>query len=427
MSDIESGQMDAIELQRSVVGNIKASSSLAVSPDEIVKALQRTKDLINQNESLADQSMFTSSPRFLSESQRSFNTGNDVILLKKEALRRYAANSEAILNHSRNSSVASFNLNEENAGMYHRHVTQKHNSDVNELKEQIETLNIKVSRLRYDLKARDTTVEDLKVKISEMYVELELSQMCKKQSQHEIQLLKEENGRLVLENARLYEQSKEDRNKLTEQFEQRQRDLSRQEGVIDSLRKENEAVKSENVEVKLRAMKEKEDLIKHLEGIEQAIIQREKNAFNSHYEKILIESCQKVKEAEARQFESEIKKLKSAYEKEVHVLEEQLNQCDLSLKECQQRLSENKIDNGVQREYELLLNDKKAELKKLEASWENEIFHLKEELKRTKESLSREQKTSSEKNKELLIAQKQKFKLMAQLKNSTKKENSNGK
>jgi len=51
-------------------------------------------------------------------------------------------------------------------------------------------------------------------------------------------------------------------------------------------------------------------------------------------------------------------------------------------------------------------------------------------LKRTKESLSREQKTSSEKNKELLIAQKQKFKLMAQLKgfqNSTKKENSNGK
>lgn len=197
---------------------------------------------------------------------------------------RYHEQSE----HSRTSSLASFNF----------FPNQEKENENFELKEQIETLNVKTNRLRYDLKSRDTTVEDLKLKISEMYVELELSQIAKKQNQHEIELYKTENSRLSVENAKFYEQV----NSLVAEKDARglkiadaNDDIARREAFIENLQKSIDTLRKENIEVKIKAMKEKEDLIKHLENIENTIVQREKHAFTAQYEKILIESCQKIK------------------------------------------------------------------------------------------------------------------------------------
>ncbi len=417
MTDINTSQMDAIELQRSVIGSNIVNSNLSVSPDEIIKALQRTKDLMNLNESNLDQSLLlTSSPRSVSESQqRSFNTGNDVISLKKEAMRRYTANNEATLNHSRNSSVTSFNLNEDNVSLYQKHLTQKHGTEVNELKEHIERLDIKLNRLKYDLKSRDTTIEDLKVKISEMYVELELSQISKKQNQHELQLYKEENSRLRIENEKFYDESKEDKNNITKQIEQAKENLSKHESMVESLRKENETLKNDNTEIKLKAMKEKEELIKNLEGIEQSIIQREKNSFNKHYEKILIESCKKVQEEEAKKFQQEIKRINILHQNEISTMQSKITEYEISIKDQQEKRKLKDIDDSNEI-IKSLIAKKDAEIYDKEILLKSKIKIFEKEIDSLRNDLNTEKNLSAEKIKELNITQKQKFKLMAQLK-----------
>lgn len=292
------------------------------SPESIQEALQRTKQLMQEN-TYPDKfpnllTTSTNSAPNTETNQRFFDNASDVIALTKEALQRRYNPSEA--NHSRNSSVASFSVHEDS--LYKKHLIQKHSAEVTELKEQIEDQTIKINRLRYDLKARDSTVEDLKVKISEMYVDLELSQITKKQNQHEIELFKTENNRLSLEYAKFYEQSKLDKEKADQLIRQMKIDLSEREKLIERFREENDSLKRDNVDGKMKSMKEKEDLIKHLEGIEQTIIQREKKNFNAHYEQILIESCQKVKDEEARRFEGEIVELKNKYHRDIEILKQ---------------------------------------------------------------------------------------------------------
>ena len=137
-------------------------------------------------------------------------------------------------------------MNDDYINIYSKNVQQKkHDSEVDELKEEIELLNIKAGRLRYDLKSRDATVDDLKLKISQMFVDLELTQFARKQTQLDIELLKSENTRINNEKANLYEQlkcSNQDADKKQQQLQILQLNYAEQELFIEKLKRENDSL-----------------------------------------------------------------------------------------------------------------------------------------------------------------------------------------
>ena len=141
-----------------------------------------------------------------------FKNSHDIMQIKKEAaaknLRLETTASDFDMKSSqkkhlltRTDSNSSINLLEDKPS--------HHTDQLDQLREENELLNIKINKIRYDLKARDSTVDDLKHKIAQMYVDLEASQMSRKQVQLDVETLKNDNFRLNNEKLSYYEQLKQ--------------------------------------------------------------------------------------------------------------------------------------------------------------------------------------------------------------------------
>merc|ERR1712110_471761 len=151
-----------------------------------------------------------------------------------------------------------------------------------------------------------------------------------------------------------------DINKKDKIIEETQLKLEQQEIFIKALSNELDSAKLQVEESKKQTMNvvsEKESLIKQLENLEQTIVQREKSAFSQQYEKILIETCDKIKMEETTKFRQllieESAKLKDKYEREIQKLKQDQEACVKNVLEQQKLIFEEKhvnVKNEIEKE-----------------------------------------------------------------------------
>ena len=451
-------------------------TNIDISSDEIKSILHRAQEILknkekvtttlmnSSNSQLSDQSFKQISPSSPSSTSTnnnetttpSFNNSNDIILIKNEAAKNLIneqASSIKNKNRKTNSVVSTSNTATSNQTKSNLH---KNNNKVNlsrsnsnlslnliddnlnniltqdgdRLREENELLNIKISKLRYELKSRDQTVEDLKANITQMYVNLENVQMARKHTQFDIDSLKSDVHRLNNEKLGYYEQLKkslqenEEKNKKLQQAHHK---CSEMNLIIDKLKAENEEANKQSMEIKMRALKEKEELIKHLEKIEQEIIMRERAMFNQQYEKLLIESCEKIRAEDAKSFNflfiSETDKIKKNYEAEIKELKEKQIESQKQLEE-QQKVILATYNKDLNQQFELMSQVKLNEYQNEKNFLQKQLEEFKEMISNLTRDLKQEKEKSNEKSTELLSLNKQKFKLIAQLKQYQKEENS---
>lgn len=277
-------------------------ANVDISSDEIKSVLRRAQEMLKNKEKLQHQQ------------QQPFTNSNDIILIKNEAARNLNDENKTRSSNRKSNSIISGTSTATTNQTTNRKVTKSSRSNSNlslnddlnisnhsqsdRLKEENELLNIKINKLRYEIKSRDQTIEDLKSNITQMYVNLENSQMALKHTHFDIETLKHDITRLNSEKVNYYDQLKkslqdlEEKNKRAQQSQLANAELSL---IVEKLKTENESLNKLNMDIKVKSLKEKEELIKHLEQIEQEIIQRERAMFNQQYEKLLIESCEKIR------------------------------------------------------------------------------------------------------------------------------------
>ena len=168
-------------------------------------------------------------------------------------------------------------------------------AEIESLNDANEILQSKLNAIRFDLKSRDITVDDLKIKIAQLYVELESAKMAKKNLEKDKTLLINEIELLGKDKQRYYSelvQASQKKDSLQKSLDQLHLAMTEQEGYIQKLKNENQSNKNQVMETKIKALKEKEELVKHLESIEADIISRERALHKNEYEKIMLEKVQ---------------------------------------------------------------------------------------------------------------------------------------
>ena len=189
--------------------------------------------------------------------------------------------------------------------------------------------------------------------------------------------------------------------------------------LIEQLKSERDQMSKQSADIKMKCMREKEELVRHLEKIEQDIIKREKDVFTQNYEKLLVESCEAVRAEEARKFRNEVDSLKIRYEREIDGLKEMQHLNEKRLQE-QQELLVAKYTTDLSHQFEAMSQSRLNEFLHEKKSMESRIVNLEQEIAMLNASLNEEKEKSAEKSAEMLTLNKQKFKLMAQLKQSKK-------
>jgi chromosome segregation ATPase len=204
-------------------------------------------------------------------------------------------------------------------------------AEIESLKESNEILQGKLNAVRFDLKSRDITVEDLKIKIAQLYVELESAKMGKKNIETDKNLLINEVELLSKDKQRYYSelvQVSMKRDSLQKNLDQIHLTLTEQEGYIQKLKNENNTFKNQVIETKMKALKEKEELVRHLESIEADIIARERALHKNEYEKLMLDKVQIIT-LEKEKYVKVIENLSNNFEQKtamLNSLEQQINQ-----------------------------------------------------------------------------------------------------
>jgi hypothetical protein len=104
--------------------------------------------------------------------------------------------------------------------------------------------------------------------------------------------------------------------------------LTEQEGYIQKLKNENNTFKNQVIETKMKALKEKEELVRHLESIEADIIARERALHKNEYEKLMLDKVQIIT-LEKEKYVKVIENLSNNFEQKtamLNSLEQQINQ-----------------------------------------------------------------------------------------------------
>ena len=143
-----------------------------------------------------------------------------------------------------------------------------------------------------------------------MYVELDTSETARKQTDVDMQALKNEITRLSGEKMTYYEQLRQSMADNESQVRQLQAINNEQSSKIEKIKSEKDALNKELVETKMRTAKEKEELATSLSLIEKEIVRREREAFAKQYEIVLAQSCEAFRADEARKYAAMCEQLK---------------------------------------------------------------------------------------------------------------------
>ena len=150
--------------------------------------------------------------------------------------------------------------------------------DLNQSQEIGDKLNIKMKEVRDDLKSKEMTIQALKSKVAELYVEVQTSLQSKMEADNDARSAKSD--LMSLQSAKQWYQQQLEiatraRSELQRELATLQAQAVSQGSIIERLKTENIRIKQQLTEIQQKALKEKELLAKHLETIESDMMDRE--------------------------------------------------------------------------------------------------------------------------------------------------------
>lgn len=150
--------------------------------------------------------------------------------------------------------------------------------ELNQAQDQCDRLNLRMKEVRDDVKTKEMTIQALKNKVAELYVEVQSSVHIKLEADNETRAARSE--LLTLQSTKdWYQQQLElatkARSELQKELTLLQAQASSQSSIIERLKTENAKLRQQFSDIQNKALKEKELLAKHLEAIESDMMDRE--------------------------------------------------------------------------------------------------------------------------------------------------------
>ncbi|KAK7088015.1 golgin subfamily A member 3-like [Littorina saxatilis] len=153
-------------------------------------------------------------------------------------------------------------------------------------------LQVRMKELRDDLQAREVTVQALKSKIAELYVEVQTTLQNKMEADSEARTARNDLVSLVKAKEWYQEQlstAHQVRAKLQQQLTQIQAQTVSQGSIVERLKLESGRLRQQLRESQERALRDKEQLARHLEAIQQDMMEREAAFQEIQRERVMIE------------------------------------------------------------------------------------------------------------------------------------------
>lgn len=150
--------------------------------------------------------------------------------------------------------------------------------ELNQSQDQCDRMNLRMKEIRDEVKTKEMTIQALKNKVAELYVEVQSSIHVKMEADNETRSAKSE--LLSLQSTKdWYQQQLElatkARSELQKELTLLQAQASSQSSIIERLKTENAKLRQQFSDIQNKALKEKELLAKHLEAIESDMMDRE--------------------------------------------------------------------------------------------------------------------------------------------------------
>lgn len=164
--------------------------------------------------------------------------------------------------------------------------------DLYQSQDSVDKLQVRMKELRDDLQARDVTVQALKGKIAELYVEVQTTLQSKMDADSDARTARNDLVSLVKAKEWYQEQlstAHEVRAKLQRQLTQLQAQTVSQGMIVERLKMESARLRQQLRESQERALREKEQLARHLETIQNDMMEREAAFQEIQRERLMIE------------------------------------------------------------------------------------------------------------------------------------------
>ena len=252
-------------------------------------------------------------------------------------------------------------------------------------------LQEKMKGFRQQLQARDETVQALKNKVAELYVEFQTTKQGKILVENELGSVQSTVKSLIDAKEWYQEQLKQsqmNKGKLQQELSRIQSESITSVTLIERLKADNVRIKHAMNEQQQRALQEKEMLARHLEAIEGDMMERESAYTQIQQERESIEAAMKVEEERLRKSEvdasvtEDLKKLKNELRRkqaQVNVLEHEQSELVKRLTLAQESILERDrtIDSLNQKQVEVDVGFRQALSELL--SRDEDILKLKNE------------------------------------------------
>lgn len=222
-----------------------------------------------------------------------------------------------------------------------------------------EKLQDRMKDLRHEMLAKDETVQALKNKVAELYVEYQTSLQSRILADNEVKSLQSD-VKGLMSAKEWYQtqlsQAQETKGKLQQDITLIQRENIASLTLVERLKADNVRSKQALAEQQQKALQEKEQLARHLEKIEADMMEREAAYLQIQQERVAMEEAMHVEEERLRQSEvdsansEDLKKLQNELRRkqaQVNVLEHEQSQLVKRLTLAQESLLERDrtIDN----------------------------------------------------------------------------------
>ncbi|KAK7483734.1 hypothetical protein BaRGS_00025055 [Batillaria attramentaria] len=164
--------------------------------------------------------------------------------------------------------------------------------DLYQSQDTADKLQVRMKELRDDLQAREVTVQALKGKIAELYVEVQTTLQSKMDADSEAITARNDLVSLVKAKEWYQEQlstAHEVRAKLQRQLTQLQSQTVSQGAIVERLKMESARLRQQLRESQERALRDKEQLARHLETIQNDMMEREAAFQEIQRERLMIE------------------------------------------------------------------------------------------------------------------------------------------
>ena len=214
--------------------------------------------------------------------------------------------------------------------------------ELSQTQDSCDKLNLRMKEIKDELKSKEMTIQALKNKVAELYVEVQVSMQTKMEADNECRAAKSD--LTSLKNTKdWYQEQLEIATKARSELQREMTTLQAQaishSSIIERLKGENTKLRNQCSEIQTKALKEKELLAKHLEAINSDMMDREAAFQEIQRERSYLEKSFNTKIQTAEDEKSRISLLMQM----TSDLENQLDKAQTDLKKKQTQIT--KLEN----------------------------------------------------------------------------------